>query len=246
MKMEKVYCVLLAGGVGSRMKTANIPKQFLKINNVPVIIQTIKNISQYRIIDKIIIAMHPNWHDYFNELTEEFKVDMMNIIITDGGGERIDSIENALTAIKEHKDSCDESIDPKDVVIIHDAVRPFVEEVVINECVSKAREYGAALATTPAADTMLYSEGGEFVEEIPVRSYLYNGQAPDAIRLLDFLKALNSLTPEQRSSNFGTVQISKLGGLKVYMVPSTSKNMKITQDSDLIIANAILENEADK
>lgn len=232
--LGKVYCALLAGGTGKRMKSANIPKQFLDLNGKPVIIRTIENVQKFSFIDEVIIAMHRDWHEYFAELLQTYQndIDIDSLVIVDGGDERIDSIQNSVDCIKDPQSN--------DIIIIHDAVRPFIEENVMKDCVDKALIYGASLATIPAQDTMLYSQNGELVEDIPVRAHLFNGQSPDAIRLVDFINALNSLTDEQRKSNFGTVQISRLGGLKVYMVESSALNMKITTDSDLEIARMLL------
>jgi 2-C-methyl-D-erythritol 4-phosphate cytidylyltransferase len=233
-----IYCVLLAGGTGKRMKNAKLPKQFLDLKGKPVIIRTIERVQQFSFIDQIIIAIHPDWKDYLDELLEKYQIEKESITVVDGGKERINSIVNSMAAISQS------TISEDDVVIIHDAVRPFVSEPVMSQCVDAARAHGAALATIPAQDTMLYSAEGIMVEDIPIRAHLFNGQAPDAIRLKEFSEIVNNLTPENIASNFGTVQLSRLGGLNIVMVPSSSRNIKITTDEDLELAQLLVEYES--
>ena len=90
-----------------------------------------------------------------------------------GGKERMDTINNVTTAITN-----DNGIHDDDVIVIHDAVRPFVTEKILNDSIDCAAEYGACVCGLPCADTILHSKGGEYVEDIPVRSELYSGQAP--------------------------------------------------------------------
>jgi 2-C-methyl-D-erythritol 4-phosphate cytidylyltransferase len=234
--IAKSYFCILAGGSGTRLKTAKSPKQFIELRGVPIIIRTIRGALTFG-VDEIIVAINPAYREFFVELLAKFDVDSDRIAIVDGGGERIDSIYNAVEYIRvtnEHIHECS-------VILIHDAVRPFVKKSVVTECIENARKFGASITGVPAYDTMIYSENGETVESIPLRSALFHAQTPDAIRLPEFIKTLQSLTPDEKLSLTGTVHLSMRAGLKVAITHSDSSNMKITTDSDLLIADGILQ-----
>jgi 2-C-methyl-D-erythritol 4-phosphate cytidylyltransferase len=227
-----IYVILPAGGVGKRFG-ADKPKQFLELAGAPIIIRTIQRLISFGYIDRFIIAMHPDWHDHFNNLLNEFAIPTESFSIVDGGKERANSIENAIAAISHPQDD--------DIVVIHDAIRPFVEKQVVWECIEAAREFGAANAGVPAADTMLFSERGEFVESVPERSYLFNGQTPDVIRLKEFIRAIEILTEDQKMINMGTVGITMNAKIPVKIVRSNATNIKITTPEELILAEAIAQ-----
>ncbi|MDR1034057.1 MAG: D-ribitol-5-phosphate cytidylyltransferase [Bifidobacteriaceae bacterium] len=232
----KSYFCILAGGSGTRLKTAKLPKQFIELSGVPIIIRTIRGALTFD-VDEIIVAINPAYREFFVELLAKFEVVTDKIATVDGGGERIDSIYNAvgyITATNEH-------IHSDSVILIHDAVRPFVKKSVVAECIENARKFGASITGVPAYDTMVYSENGETVESIPLRSALFHAQTPDAVRLPEFIKTLQSLTADEKETLTGTVHLSMRAGLKVAIAKSDSSNMKITTDSDLAVADGILQ-----
>jgi 2-C-methyl-D-erythritol 4-phosphate cytidylyltransferase len=225
-----IYVILPAGGVGKRFG-ADKPKQFLELAGQPIIIRTIKTLISFGFLDYFIVAMHPDWQEYFTDLLTEFAIPTDNFSIVDGGKERPHSIENALAAISNPQDD--------DILVIHDAIRPFVEKQVMWDCIEAAREFGASNAGVPAADTMLFSESGAFVESVPERRFLFNGQTPDVIRLKEFIRAIEILTPEQKKINMGTVGITMNAQIPVKIIPSNASNIKITTPEELIVAEAM-------
>jgi 2-C-methyl-D-erythritol 4-phosphate cytidylyltransferase len=225
-----IYVILPAGGVGKRFG-ADMPKQFLELAGQPIIIRTIKALVSFGFVDHFIVAMHPDWQEYFGNLLAEFAIPIDNFSVVDGGKERAHSIEHALAAISNPQDD--------DILVIHDAIRPFVEKQVTWDCIEAARQFGASNAAVPAADTMLYSASGAFVESVPERSHLFNGQTPDVIRLKEFIRAIEMLTPEQKKINMGTVGITMNANIPVKIVRSNATNIKITTPEELIVAEAI-------
>ena len=160
--MEDVYmnyAVILAGGFGKRMKSIEVPKQYYEINNVPIIIYTIKTFVNINCFDYIYLAVNEDYKEYVNTLLEKYfdSENISKIIIVNGGTERIDSIHNVIKAIDINK------INDDDIIVIHDAVRPFITEKIILDNIECARKYGATVTSVPVNDTILLSTDGNFV-----------------------------------------------------------------------------------
>ena len=128
-----------------------------------------------------------------------------------------------------------------DVIVIHDAVRPLVTEKILNDSIDAAAAYGACVCGVPAVDTMLYSEDGKVVTDIPERSKLYNGQAPDSFSLPRFLEMQNNLTEEQKKMITGTSQICTMNHQPIYIIDGDPLNFKLTTDGDLRIFKSMIE-----
>ncbi len=232
-----IYGAILAGGVGSRVKSANIPKQFIELDGKPVIAYTIENMLQVTRFDEIYIAVHGEWLDYMEQLiTDHIPAQLQHKVkLTAGGRERLDSIRNVTDAV------CSaHSVGEQDVIVIHDAARPFVTEKILNDSIDCALEHGAVVAALPASDTIIHSVNGREVSEIPDRSIVYHGQAPDSFNLKLFLDMQAALSEEQKAVITGTSQICTLNGVVLHMVEGDSINFKITNDSDLVMASNIV------
>ena len=116
-----IYGAMLAGGVGSRMKSATIPKQFLEVEGKPIIIYTLLNMLKVERFDYIYIATHKDYLDYMKDMVNKYVETPEKVRIIEGGKERMDSIHNVTDAIVS-----DEGIHDDDVIVIHDAVRPQI------------------------------------------------------------------------------------------------------------------------
>jgi len=233
-----IYGAILAGGVGSRVKSATIPKQFIELVGKPVIAYTIENMLKVQRFDLIYIAVHSEWMEYMEQLiANHFEAEQHRIRLTFGGKERLDSIRNVTDAI------CSENpLGEQDVIVIHDAARPFVTEKILNDSIDCAMAHGAVVAALPASDTILHSQDGKEVSEIPNRKIVYHGQAPDSFNLKLFLEMQEAIPEEERPYITGTSQICTLNGVTLHMVEGDSINFKITTDSDLLIAENIIRN----
>ena len=230
-----IYGAMLAGGVGSRMKSATIPKQFLEVEGKPIIIYTLLNMLKVERFDYIYIATHKDYLDYMKDMVNKYVDKPEKVRIIEGGKERMDSIHNVTDAIVN-----DEGIHDDDVIVIHDAVRPLVTEKILNDSIDAAGTYGACVCGLSAVDTMLYSEDGKIVTNIPERSKLYNGQAPDSFSLPRFLEMQNNLTEEQKKVIVGTSQICTMNHQQMYIIEGDPLNFKITTDGDLLILKSII------
>lgn len=230
------YAVILAGGSGNRMKSINIPKQYHEINGVPIIIYTLKTFIELKCFDYIYIAINPTFTDFMNSILEKYfnTNDISNITLINGGKERIDSIHNVIKSIELKE------INDDDIIVIHDAVRPFVTEKIILDNIEGAKKYGATVTSVPVNDTILLSTDGDYVDRIPIRKTLFNGQSPDSFNLKTFIELENKLTDEQKDIITGTSQVCTLNDYPIKMIEGDTANFKITTDADLDLAEHII------
>lgn len=230
-----IYGAMLAGGSGTRIKTSVIPKQFIEINGQPIILYTLKNMLRVERFDYIYIAVRDDYKDYLRKQVEENIEQKHKVRIISGGKERIDSINSVTGAIVS-----DNGLREDDVIVIHDAVRPFVTEKILNDSIDCAAQYGACVCGLPCADTILHSKSGKIVEDIPNRAELFSGQAPDSFRLMHFIDMKNNLTEEQKKIITGTSQICTFNNQPIYIIEGDAVNFKITTDSDLVMVKNLL------
>lgn len=230
------YGVILASGKGTRMKTLSIPKQYYLIDNQPIFIYTLISMLEANVFDKVYLAIHEDYYDMVKEYINKFVSSEYfdKIVIVFGGKERIDTIHNVIKEISKNE------IGNDDVIVIHDAVRPFVTKKILEDSVVGAREYGAVVASMPAEDTMLISNDGKLIESIPNRSILFRGQAPDSFRLKTLIELEDKLNDDDKKIINGTSQICTLNNYPMHMIPGDAINFKITTDSDLEVAKNII------
>ena len=178
----------------------------------------------------------PNYKEYVNTLLEKYfdSENISKIIIVNGGTERIDSIHNVIKAIDINK------INDDDIIVIHDAVRPFITEKIILDNIECARKYGATVTSVPVNDTILLSTDGNFVDRIPIRKTLFHGQSPDSFNLKTFIELEGKLTDEQKEIITGTSQVCTMNNYPIKMIEGDTINFKITTDADLELAEHII------
>ena len=230
-----IFAGIVAGGCGSRVKSAVIPKQFIEIGGVPVIVRTVRAFLSVEEIDMAYVGIKPDWHEYTDELFERFGIDKERVRVIDGGADRNGTVMNIAEAIvTEHGEN------EGDIILTHDAVRPFVTEKIIKDNIKAMREHSACGTYMPAADTIIRSDG-EKVRETLNRSELYQAQTPQTFRLGDLRRNYYSLSEEQNKKLTDTCSVFTACNEDIYLVVGDALNFKITTDSDLRMANALAE-----
>ncbi|WP_104722619.1 IspD/TarI family cytidylyltransferase [Helicobacter mesocricetorum] len=224
--------VVLAGGIGKRMGDVKLPKQFLEINGIATIALTLKNIMDSQLFDSLYIVIHKKWKQYLEELLTNSQIVIPRENILYGGEERIDSIENALDILKQ-RETKDE-----DIVLFHDAVRPFITKELLDRALNTTLKYGACVAVSPVKDTMIIVEKG-IALDMPNRSSLFHGQAPDSFKFGIIYDCIKGLKPEEKATITGTAQICQIKGVEVHTYLGDERNIKITSIMDLFLAKAI-------
>lgn len=229
------YAIILAAGFGTRIKNLDIPKQYYKINGIPIIMYTIKKFIDLNCFDSIYLTVDKDYQKYMQNLLKEYIKEYEQINIITGGKERIDSIHNVIKQIDY------ETVGSNDIIVVHDGVRPFVTEEIILDSIECAREYGACVTSSPVNDTILQSQNGEYVDNIPIRSTLFCGQSPDTFNLKKFIEMINGLDEKQKSKVTGTSDICTFYDVPIKMIKGNNLNFKITTDADLEIAELLLK-----
>lgn len=237
-----VYGVILAAGVGKRMGL-DIPKQYVKIEDKPIIIYTLQALLSNDYIDKVYIAISNEWKEDVKSMINMFidKEELSRIFIVEGGKERIDTIMNVKNIIEKNN-----LISDDDIIMFHDAVRPFITNEVINDSIEGARVHKAVVAGIKAVDTILYSEDGDEVKEILDRSKIFHGQAPDTFNLNYFIELSNMLTDEQKQNITGTSQFCSFNKKPIFISKGSEMNFKITTIEDLEKAKMIVKGRVRK
>lgn len=233
--------IIFAGGVGQRMG-ANIPKQFLNVYGKPIIIHTLEWFQFHPEIDKIYVACKEELIPLFNEMVEKYRIDKIpNGGIVAGGVTGQDSIYNALSAA--YKENSEDSI-----VLIHDGVRPIINDDVISRNIQSVKEYGSAITCTPCFETPVISYDGVSVSELPRRKNVYTAQAPQSFRLGDVIK----VHEKERKVNSSytdvvdTCTLMKKNGFDVHIIEGNRGNIKVTTPEDYIDLLARLSAEDQK
>ena len=222
-----VIGAIFAGGIGSRMGSADMPKQYLQLGSKPIIVHTIEKFVVNPGIDRIIVLCPKAWIAHTK--------DLVKINVVEGGSTRNGTLENALKFINENF-----AIDDDSVIVTHDAVRPFVTHRIIDENIEAAKKYGACDTVIPATDTIVRSEDSENVSSIPTRSELYQGQTPQSFRIKELESVLNSLTEDEKNTLTDACKIYTIKNKPVRIVDGEVFNIKITYTYDLKVANALL------
>ena len=226
----KAALIIPAGGEGKRLG-ADIPKQYIRLLGKEIIIRTLEPFTEIDCIETIIIAARRNWIDKLSELCHSYFPNK-NIVIVEGGKERQDSVYNALQS---------KYIAESEIILVHDAVRPFVKKELILSIISAAEKYGAAIPGITPKNTIKLARGS-FVAETIDRSTLREIHTPQAFKSEVLIPAYNSA----KSENFSATDCSTLvemTGNEIAIVDSTYENIKITTAFDIQIAEMLLKAE---
>lgn len=231
-----VFGAILAGGIGSRMHMADMPKQFLPLGKKPIIIHTLEKFLTCSKFEVVYVGVHADWIQYMQDLTDKYlPTEKHKVRIVGGGADRNETILNIVSAIEKDFGESDEHI-----IVTHDSVRPFVTLRMIEENIKFAEEYGAVDTVTPAVDTIVVSEDGKIISGIPNRAKMYQGQTPQSFRI-NLLKTLYwSLTDEEKGILTDACKICVVRNQPVYLVEGSYTNLKITTPGDYKIAQAMV------
>ncbi len=230
-----IYAAILAGGKGTRMGSTDVPKQFLELDNKPIIIHTIEKMLMCDRFERVIIGINADWKSYCEDLIAKYIGNDERIIVCAGGIDRNGTLCNVIDVIKQEK-----GLNDDDVIVTHDAVRPFVTKRIIEENIDAALKYGACDTVIPATDTIVRSDDAEIISIIPERSRLYQGQTPQSFNIKLLMDSFAALTDEEKATLTDACKILVLKNHPVHLVNGEVLNFKITTISDYQLAKAML------
>lgn len=228
------YAVIFAGGIGKRMNTKALPKQFLKLYGKEIIIYTLEHFEKHKEIDGIAVACVEEWIPYLKELIEKYRLEKVRAVIP-GGRTGQDSIFEGIKAVDQLAQG------DGHIVLIHDGVRPLINEQIITNCIKSVRENGSAITVAPAVETIIRVDGNQQVREVIERADCLMARAPQCFFLKDILEAHKKAVQENRHDFIDSASIMKYYGHTLSVVDGPVENIKITTPMDFYTFRALFE-----
>ena len=219
----KKFVVIVAGGSGSRMGT-EIPKQFLELYGKPVLMHTLQVFYDYDPQSRLILVLPENQQHYWIELCQKHTFNLPLRVVS-GGETRFHSVQNGL-----------ELVDEEGIVFIHDGVRPLVSRDTLQKCYDTALFSGNAIPVLPVTESLRKKDRNSTISVD--RSLFYSVQTPQTFRSEQILKAYNQPFDPAFTDD---ASVAENAGFSIHLVGGNPENIKITQPTDLIIAESLLK-----
>lgn len=226
--------LIFAGGTGKRMNTKSRPKQFLEIHGKPVLIYTLEHFDNHLNIDHIILVCLDSWIDYAADLITKFCIKKVTRIVP-GGDSGQESIYNGIkTAYELYGDN--------HTVLIHDGVRPLINEDIISRCIDSVEYNGNGITVSPAIETIfIKAESNHHVGDILDRTRCEMAKAPQCFILGDIYKAHEQARVDGLNEFIDSASLMQHYGYKLFTVEGPMDNIKITTPSDFYVFRAIMD-----
>ncbi len=225
--------VIFAGGVGTRMNSRARPKQFLELHGKPIIIHTVELFENHPQIGGIVISCVGEWIEYLKDILFKFHIKKVVEVVPGGETGQL-SIFNGLEAAERHfgNDS---------VVLIHDGVRPLINEQTITDNIEQVKKCGTAITTAPTTETFVVVDDNLSVVEIPQRSLSKLAKAPQSFVLSDILGVHRQAQKDNIFDSIDSCTLMRLYNKSLTLVEGPVENIKITSPTDFYIFRAIFE-----
>jgi len=225
----KTAAIIPAAGFGTRMESS-LPKQYLKLAGLPIIIHTVRAFLAAGVVDIIVVAVPPERIAETVDLFHDHGLDNAAVRIIAGGRRRQDSVKAGLDAL------------PSDtgIVLVHDGARPLVSTELIRECLAATIENGAAIAAVPVKDTLKKAAADKLIEATIDRTSLWQAQTPQCARYELLQRAF---AENQDRDVTDEAMLLERAGIPVALVDGSEKNIKITRPEDLVLAEMISSNQ---
>ena len=228
------YALIIAGGSGNRMGQ-DIPKQFMHVDNCPIIIHTMMAFQKHPDIQGIAVVCLAGWETVLQSYANQFCITKLKWIFPGGANGR-ESIHNGIYGLKEAGCSDD------DLVLVHDAVRPLLSQDIISSNIAICQKYGYAITGIKCREAILESEDGFTTTTSIPRDKLIRTQTPQTFRLGNLIAAHEEAKAKGIDNSVASCTLmAELGGRKMHIVPGSEKNIKITTVEDLEILKALMK-----
>lgn len=225
--------IILAGGTGQRMHQ-EIPKQFINVNDKPLIIYTLEAFQKHPQIDNILVVCIDGWHDILKAYARQNHITKLKWVIS-GGKSGQESIRNGVLALEKE---CAED----DIVVIHDGIRPLVDEDVLSDVIVKCGIYGNAVTSLPYNEQIFVKKDEETTCQYIPRETLRRVSTPQAYKYGKLLHAYKKAFEEKigiYGSSYTNTMMADLGET-LYFAAGSDKNIKITTQDDLELFKALI------
>nr|WP_248630141.1 IspD/TarI family cytidylyltransferase [Enterococcus cecorum] len=227
--------VIFAGGVGNRMHSKERPKQFLEMYNKPIIIHTLEHFENHPEIDAIVISCIESWIPHLKTLLYKYRINKVLKVVPGGKTGQL-SIYNGLKAAEEI------SKDSDTIVLIHDGVRPLINNSVISENILSVKEFGSAITTAKVKETILVVNEADYtIDYVPSRKNSRIAKAPQSFWLNEILKVHETALKNGETNCIDSCTMMQDFGYRLHLIDGPDENMKITTPDDFYTMRAILE-----
>jgi len=226
---NSVVAVVPAAGLGTRMG-GNTPKQYLLLGGLPLLVYSLQVFQNLQSIREIILSVSEPDRDYcWREIVKAFGLKKVTQVVA-GGQRRQDSVRNGLAAIS----------NPPDGVLVHDGVRPFIDQIVVRNVIHRAGQTGAAVVAMPIHDTVKRVDVSGLIQETLKREELWQIQTPQVFRYDWLVEAHQQAQQHQWDVTDDAALIERMG-YPVSVVEGSCFNIKVTRPDDLAFGEAILK-----
>lgn len=230
--------VIFAGGSGLRMHTKARPKQFLDLNGKPIIIYTLELFDNHPMIDAIVVACIESWIPFLEKQIRKFEINKV-VKIVPGGATGQDSIYNGLKGAEAYAEGREVT------VLIHDGVRPLINEQTITDNITKVEACGTCITCVPATETFIVKQPDGTLE-IPSRPDSLIARAPQSFRLADILAAHERARAENRHDFIDSCTMMSTYNYKLDTIIGPMENIKITTPTDYFVLRAMVKVHEDQ
>lgn len=232
------YALIIAGGSGNRMGQ-DIPKQFMHVDDCPIIVHTLLAFERHPDIHGIAVVCLDGWQTVLRSYANQFSVTKLKWIFK-GGESGMESIHNGIYGLRE------EGCQGEDLVLIHDAVRPLLSQDIISSNIAICQKYGYAITGIRCREAILESEDGFSTTKSIPRDKLIRTQTPQTFRLRNIIEAHEEAAVKGIENSVASCTLmAELGGREMHIVPGSEKNIKVTTVEDLEILKALMHTQKD-
>lgn len=236
------YAIVLAAGVGQRMRNGGLPKQFLKLMGKPIVAYTLEKFEESKEIDRIVVVCHGSYVEYMQKLIQCYQIIKAKQVVV-GGSDRQGSLLRGLDTIMESGG------EPRDIVVIHDGVRPLVDLSTIHENIRIARQHGCAVTVHPVTETVVITDTDEAgLSDFKKRADTYSMTSPQSFRFGEITEAYKKVGRLETNTLplLDAAMVYAQAGGEVHLVKEQGTNIKITTPEDYYFLKAMLELEENK
>lgn len=223
--------LILAGGTGRRMHQ-EVPKQFLNVNDKPVIIYTLEAFQTHPDIDRIGVVCVDGWHDILKAYARQYKIDKLDWVISGG--------ENGQGSIRNGVFEAESRYSGEDIILVHDAIRPMVSHEIISDCIVQCKRHGSAIVVTPCNTVVLRRGEGESSKEVVPRDQLAVTQTPQAFPIKRLADAHRRALELGITNSIASCTLMVELGEEIFFSIGAETNIKLTTPDDLKIFKALL------
>lgn len=226
--------IIFAGGAGKRMHSKDRPKQFLLVHGKPIIVHTVEIFQYHEEIDGIVVACLEDWIPYMEEMKYRYRLDKIGKIVPGGATGQL-SIYNGVKAAAKLYGTED------NIVLIHDGVRPLIDEKIIHENIAGVKKYGSAVTCAPAQETFVVIDEEGNITDVEERKYSRLAKAPESFWLKELLDVEEQAIREGHTEMIDSCTLMRAYGRKMHIVDCSYENIKVTTPNDFYTFRALYD-----